>query len=138
MADLNILDNVARQYRASLAMLGQVVHLCPECLWIDADYPNRFWHIAYHALFYTHLYLQPSEADFRPWAKHRQDSQYLGPRPWAPQETPQIQSPYTKVDAVGCRRQSCDCGPGTHGPHLPGRQPVCHIRGQPESQGPCA
>jgi hypothetical protein len=107
MADLNILDNVARQYRASLAMLGQVVHLCPECLWIDADYPNRFWHIAYHALFYTHLYLQPSEADFRPWAKHRQDSQYLGPRPWAPQETPQIQSPYTKVDVIEYHKICC-------------------------------
>jgi hypothetical protein len=58
-------------------------------------------------LFYTHLYLQPSEADFRPWAKHRQDSQYLGPRPWAPQETPQIQSPYTKVDVIEYHKICC-------------------------------
>jgi hypothetical protein len=27
--------------------------------------------IAYHALFYTHLYLQPAEADFVPWEHHR-------------------------------------------------------------------
>jgi hypothetical protein len=26
--------------------------------------------MAYHALFYAHLYLQPSEADFHPWARH--------------------------------------------------------------------
>jgi hypothetical protein len=100
MADLNMLHNVARQYRASLAMPGEAIHLCPESLWIDEEYPNRLWHIAYHALFYTHLYLQASEADFRPWAKHRQDSQYLGPRPLAPQETRKIESSYDKADVM--------------------------------------
>jgi hypothetical protein len=100
MADLNILHNVARQYRASLAMLDQAINLCPEPLWTDEAYPNRFWHIAYHALFYTHLYLQPSEADFRPWVKDRQDCQYLGPRPWAPNEAPKIQTPYAKTDVM--------------------------------------
>src|SRR5260370_38850121 len=100
MAALNILHSVARQYRASLAMLGQAIHLCPESLWKDKEYPNRFWHIAYLALFYTHLYLQPSEADFRPRAKHRQDYQYLGPLPCSPRAGPKIETPYTEAEVL--------------------------------------
>jgi hypothetical protein len=100
MADANILHNVARQYRAALAMLGQAIDMCPESLWIAAEYSNRFWHIAYHAVFYTDLYLQPSQADFRPWVKHKPDYQYLGPRPWAPQETRKIETPYSKADVL--------------------------------------
>lgn len=99
MADLNILRTVTRQYHASLAMLGEAIDVCSESLWTAEDYKNRFWHIAYHALFYTHFYLQTSEADFQPWAKHRKDYQYLGPRPWAPDTAARIGSPYTKDDA---------------------------------------
>ena len=33
---------------------------------------------------YTHLYLQTTEADFVPWAKHRDEYQSLGPLPWPP------------------------------------------------------
>jgi len=54
-------------------------------------YPNRFWHIAYHAVFYTHFYLHPAQADFRPWAKHRQDYQHLGRK---------IETPYTKAEVL--------------------------------------
>lgn len=100
MADLDILHLVARQYGASLAMLGQAIEACPEPLWLSEDYLNRYWHIAYHVLFYTHLYLQPVEADFRPWAKHRQDYQYLGPRPWTPQEARRAETPYTKAEIL--------------------------------------
>jgi len=99
MADLDILHTVARQYRASLAMFGQAIDLCPEPLWVAPEHTNKFWHIAYHALFYTHLYLQPSEADFHPWAKHRQLHQYLDPRRWAPQGT----TPYTKAEVLEYR-----------------------------------
>jgi hypothetical protein len=99
MADLDTLHTIARQYRASLAMLGQAIELCPEPLWLSTEYPNKFWHIAHHTLFYTHLYLQPSEADFRSWAKYRKDSQYLGSRPCAP-GTPAVQTPYTKAEIL--------------------------------------
>jgi hypothetical protein len=68
MADLNILHSVRRQYSASLAILRQTIDACPESLWLAPEYPNRFWHIAYHALHYTRFYLQPTQADFQPWA----------------------------------------------------------------------
>jgi hypothetical protein len=62
------------QYRAALAMLRQAIAACPDALWDSPDDKARFWHVAYHALFYTHLYLQDTLGAFRPWSKHRQGS----------------------------------------------------------------
>jgi hypothetical protein len=107
MADLDTLNVIARQYRASLAMLGQAIEFCPESLWFSTDYPNRYWHIAFHAVFYTHLYLHPSEAEFRPWAKCVKDSQFLAPLPWAPQETHIVEPPYTKADVLEYHALCC-------------------------------
>lgn len=56
------------QYLASLEMLKQTITLCPESLW-DAGDKNKFWQIAYHALFFTHVYVQDSEASFTRWTK---------------------------------------------------------------------
>ena len=100
MADLNIQRHIASQYRASLAMLGKAIDLCPESLWLSTDHTNRFWHIAYHALFYTHLYLQRDEASFQAWKKHQPDCQFLGARPGAPEEPRKIHSPYTKSEVL--------------------------------------
>ncbi len=58
------------QYHAALAMLREPIERCPEALWDDPTPTNRFWQVAYHALFFTHFYLMPEEADFRPWAEH--------------------------------------------------------------------
>ena len=79
-------------------MLGNAIELCPEDLWFSTEYRNRFWHIAYHSLFYTHFYLQPSEGDFQPWSKHVPNSNYLGHGPSAKNEPFQIPEPYAKSD----------------------------------------
>ena len=60
------------QYYASLAMLSGAIDACPAELWTSDRYVNPFWQVAYHTLFYTHLYLQPAEADFVPWKHHRE------------------------------------------------------------------
>jgi hypothetical protein len=64
---------IQSQYNASLAMLRQAVEKCPDKLWADTSYINLTWHIAYHVLYYNHLYLQPSAEDFTPLEKHRDD-----------------------------------------------------------------
>jgi hypothetical protein len=107
MAELNVQHHLARQYRAALEMLGQAIELCTEELWLDPRYPNPTWHVAYHVLFYTQLYVQPSYEEFRPWAKHVEDSQYLGPRPWAPTETPKKIAPYTRAEVLGYYEFCC-------------------------------
>src|SRR5215831_21365839 len=59
------------QYHASLAMLRDTIERCPDALWTSGDYLNPFWRIAYHALYYTHFYLQPNADSFRPWEHHQ-------------------------------------------------------------------
>jgi hypothetical protein len=87
---------IISQYLAALEMLKQTITKCPESIWNSPSDKTKFWHIAYHALFYTHLYLQNSEADFTPWAKHRDEYQFIGQLPWPPHSPPHIGEPYDK------------------------------------------
>jgi hypothetical protein len=83
-------------------MLKQAIGKCPEAMWDDLNDKTKFWHIAYHTLFYTHLYLQDSEKDFKPWAKHRKDYNRMDPLP-----EPRV--PYTQEEILAylgvCRQQ---------------------------------
>ena len=58
------------QYHASLAMLRDAIEHCPPEEWLSTDHKNASWQLAYHALFFAHLYLQHDEAAFRLWEKH--------------------------------------------------------------------
>ncbi len=64
---------IQSQYHAALAMLRQAIEKCPDALWVDPSYVNPAWHIAYHTLYYTTLYLQPRAEDFDPLEKYRDD-----------------------------------------------------------------
>ncbi len=97
---LNHAEILCSQYRAALEMLKQAVVRCPPELWDDAQDRNRFWHVAYHALFYTHLYLHPRGEVFQPWPLHRVDYEFLGPKPWPPHELPTIGEPYTPGEVL--------------------------------------
>jgi hypothetical protein len=97
MDEASINDHLARQFLAALAMLRTAIEKCPEALWVDAEDLNRYWHIAYHALFYTHFYLQAGEAEFQPWVQHRAGSQYLGRKPGAAEDA---DLPYSREEAL--------------------------------------
>ena len=91
---------IESQYYAALEMLKQAVVKCPDSLWDTREDKNKFWHVAYHALFYTHLYLQVSEQEFKPWSQHRDQYQFMGPLPWPPHDLPKIGAPYTKEEVL--------------------------------------
>ena len=97
---MSVKETIRSQYYAALEMLKQAVEACPEALWDDPQYESPFWHIAYHALFYTHLYLQNSGQEFVPWSKSRQEYEFLGPLPWPPHREPNIGEPYSKEDIL--------------------------------------
>src|SRR5512143_2240044 len=61
---------IRSQYLSALEMLKQAVECCPEAMWAGGETQDHLWRIAYHALFYTHLYLQKTVADFKAWPKH--------------------------------------------------------------------
>ena len=48
------------QYTAALSMIRESITVCPETVWNDSSYGNRFWHLAYHSLFFTAFYLSPN------------------------------------------------------------------------------
>jgi hypothetical protein len=88
------------QYHAAIEMLEQAVQRCPDDLWLSGEHPNAFWHVAYHALFVTHMYLQTSVEAFSPLEQHRDTYQFLGPVPGNPQLSPKIGEPYSKAKIV--------------------------------------
>jgi hypothetical protein len=106
---------IQSQYFAALEMLKQAVLKCPEVLWNAPEDRNKSWHVAYHALFYTHLYLQPAEKDFKPWEGHRDEYQFLGPMPWPPHALPKIGEAYTSEQVLAylafVREQVTRCVP---------------------------
>ena len=67
---------LVKQYRAGLAMLRDAVEKCPDDVWSSGEHANAFWQIAYHALYFTHLYLHPHLDEFVPWAGHQADVQH--------------------------------------------------------------
>jgi hypothetical protein len=93
-------ETIAGQFHSALKMLDKAIKLCPEALWLAAagDSPNRTWHIAYHALYYTHFYLSPTDAEFVAWPRHRAEYNYLGEVPLKPGYKPQIDQPYTQAE----------------------------------------
>jgi hypothetical protein len=91
------------QYHAALTMLRDALERCPEDLWTDTSYKNSFWQVAYHTLFFTHLYLQPNEAAFVPWEHHQSAVQHEDAIAGLldPESTlPLIPNPYTRSEVL--------------------------------------
>jgi hypothetical protein len=91
------------QYHAALAMLQQAIDLCPDDAWSSSEHVNSPWQVAYHTLFFAHLYMQPSEADFSPWEHHQAQTQFpdglAGPAD--PDSTlPLLPEPYTRAQVL--------------------------------------
>ena len=97
---MNVQGALKSQYHAALAMLRQAIEVCPEESWTGGKHPIAFWHVAYHTLFFTHLYLSPDHESFRPWAKHREEYQFFDKLPWPPHDMPKIGEPYTKQQVL--------------------------------------
>ena len=57
-------------------MLRESVDMCPEDVWDDGEHTSALWQIAYHALYFTHLYLQPHMDSFVAWDEHQSDVQH--------------------------------------------------------------
>lgn len=81
------------QYHAALHTLEQTIQNCPEKLWTDPQYPNPYWQVAYHALYYAHLYLEQNLEAFQPWTKHREDHEQF-------KAAPDTLSAYTKEEVL--------------------------------------
>lgn len=78
---MDISAALKRQHHLGFEMLRGCVQKCPEDLWKSGQHPRCFWRIAYHAVYYTDRYLQPSSRKFKPWSEHQKDIQALWDNP---------------------------------------------------------
>jgi len=109
--DLDALRAILKsQYHAALAMLRDGIERCPDDLWTSPAHRNAPWQVAYHTLFFTHLYAQVDEAAFRPWEGHVRDVQHADGIAGPPDPTsklPLLPDPYTR-DQVLAYWRFCD------------------------------
>jgi hypothetical protein len=80
-----------------MAMLREAIERCPEDLWAGGSDAIPFWRVAYHTLFFTHLYLGPDLEAFRPWEHHREEYHNLDAGLEPPDETSSPIEPYTRA-----------------------------------------
>lgn len=87
------------QFRATLAMLRECIEKCPDAMWAAGEHPRTFWRIAYHTLYFTHMYLMPKREDFVPWEKHQNQGYIL----WDDDEDgmPPVETTYSQVELLG-------------------------------------
>ncbi|MBC8063544.1 MAG: hypothetical protein H7Y17_01840 [Chlorobia bacterium] len=82
-----------RQHHYGFEMLRQCIERCPDDLWASGQHPRNFWRIAYHAVYYTDRYLQPSARSFKHWTEHRKDAPVL----WG---NPSVEPTYSKAEVL--------------------------------------
>jgi len=68
---------IGRQFAAALQMLRGAIEACPDELWDRRTEGTPFWHLAYHALFFTDLYLSDDEKAFRARDFHEDKAHFL-------------------------------------------------------------
>ena len=94
------------QYHSALAMLAECVEKCPDDLWTLADHPRPFWRtywrIAFHAAYFTHLYLGQTVDAYQPWPDRPEGCPALWQKPWdmEPYELPEDFAPWTKQQVL--------------------------------------
>lgn len=92
-------DALKGQYRAGLAMLEEAVTLLSDDQWANDGHPNSPWQLAYHVLYFTHLYLQRTNTDFVPWPGHQSGVQHedgIAGRHDENSDLPLLPAPYSR------------------------------------------
>jgi hypothetical protein len=97
---MSIRPALKAQLHATLHMLRDAIERCPDGAWDDGHFTNPFWHVAYHVLFYTDLYLHPDETSFKPWRGHRPDLNFMGTAPGNPPRSVGPGEPLTRTELL--------------------------------------
>lgn len=78
---MDIRGALKQQYHSGLVMLAQCVERCPDDLWTAGVFPRTYWRIAFHGVFFTHLYLGQTEEALVAWPGGADDYPQLWDRP---------------------------------------------------------
>ncbi|MBZ0214551.1 MAG: hypothetical protein K8H99_12175 [Nitrospirae bacterium] len=94
---------MVEQFRAGLAMLADCVEKCPEDLWLMGAPQREMWRIAFHAAFFTHVYLVQDEAAYKPWPNRpsgKHEDLWPDPANLEPYELPVDAEPLTRGETL--------------------------------------
>jgi hypothetical protein len=96
---MDVQSALKSQYHAALKTLHEVIEKCPEAMWQDPADTAPFWRVAYHTLFFAHLYIQQKQEAFTPWGRHREEAQYIA---FVPRENrpPKPCEPFTRDELL--------------------------------------
>src|SRR6516165_5425320 len=98
---MDVRSALKSQYHAALKTLRAAIEKTPDAMWNNsADGCAPFWRVAYHTLFYTHFYLQQDQEAFSPWARHRDEAQFLSSISWENDRPPKPCEPFTRNDIL--------------------------------------
>lgn len=108
--EVDIRAALKEQFHAGLAMLADCAEKCPDDLWSEARSDRDgervifrdFWRIAFHTVYFTHLYLGQNEDAFQPWPDRRPGEEGMWQKPWdlEPFELPGGTEPYSRQDTL--------------------------------------
>ena len=93
--------SMANQYGAALKMLEYAIEKCQSEQWTAKVGQVSFWHVSYHVLFCTDMYLSASMAEFRPQPFHRESYNFLEREPWPPFKKVIADQAYDKPTLLG-------------------------------------
>jgi hypothetical protein len=94
------------QYEAALCMFDQCVRACRPEHWEGRIANDTFRQVAYHTLFYTDLYLSPTETAFEPRGFHQRGGDERGPA-----LSPGLEKDQTIAYVAICRQKVTDVLP---------------------------
>jgi len=105
-------QSLANQYGAALKMLEEAIKNCQSEQWTAKVGKVPFWHVSYHVLFSTDMYLSPGYEKFRPQPFHRTSYNFLEREPWPPFKQVVVDQVYEKSVILGyvqaCREKVID------------------------------
>jgi hypothetical protein len=102
-------QTIAAQYGAALKMLEDAIDQCQPENWTASVSKFPFWHVAYHVLFCTDMYLSQGLGRFLPQSFHRENYNFLGRMPFPPFTAVIADHPYDKATllsyVITCRNK---------------------------------
>ena len=89
------------EYGAALTMLAACIERADDATWPATVGKFPFWHVAYHVLFSTNMYLSANLEAFRPPTFHVEGSNWLGSPPRGRRQKVVVDRPYDQQTLAG-------------------------------------
>jgi hypothetical protein len=94
---------VWQQFGATIEMLENAMHACPDELWNDRSQQPEFWYLVYHTLFWLDFYLSDPDLFFLPPSPFTLDERDPDAVPERPYMKGELQN-YLEHGREKCRR----------------------------------